>query len=110
MSYVGGEPPSPCPPAARLCPIRRAERLFRLFHASRPSRLIRATHTRRIPDLLVDLGRLRGLIYVADRGPSGRRTYIHFMRSRPRLACDPAGRQLYVLGGRYRVTARGIEG
>jgi hypothetical protein len=107
MSYVGGEPRPPASPA-RL--IRRAERLFRLFHAFPPSRLIRATHTRRLPHLLVDLGRLRGLIYVADRGPAGTRTYVHFMRSRPRLACDPQGRQLYVLGGRYRVTARGIEG
>jgi len=26
------------------------------------------------------------------------------------LASDPSGKQLYILGGNYRVTARGIEG
>ena len=58
---------------------------------------------------LVDLGRLRGVIY--SRGSSGgSRTYIPFMRTPPRLACDRTGRQLYVLGGNYRVTKRGIEG
>jgi hypothetical protein len=54
---------------------------------------------------------LRGLIYSSDRGQCGApRTFIHFLRTPPRLACDPAGRQLYILGGRYRVTRRGIEG
>jgi hypothetical protein len=58
---------------------------------------------------LVDLGRLRGVIY--SRGaPGATRTYVHFMRTLPRLACDRTGRQLYVLGGNYRVTRRGIEG
>jgi hypothetical protein len=60
---------------------------------------------------LTDLGELVGVIYRSDRRTPGRaRTYIHFMRDRPRLARDASGRQLYVLGGSYRVTARGIEG
>jgi hypothetical protein len=58
-----------------------------------------------------DLGRLRALIYVSDRGCRGRpRTFIHFMRRWPRLACDRSGRQLFIIGGNYRVTPRGIEG
>jgi hypothetical protein len=57
------------------------------------------------------VGELRGLIYRSDRGQCGSpRTFIHFLRTPARLACDPQGRQLYVLGGRYRVTPRGIEG
>jgi hypothetical protein len=28
----------------------------------------------------------------------------------PMLACNAAGTQLYILGGQYRVTRRGIEG
>jgi hypothetical protein len=32
------------------------------------------------------------------------------MEDPPRLVTDTAGTQLYVVGGRYRVTARGIEG
>lgn len=66
---------------------------------------------RLIPPVLVQLGFLRGLIYSSDRGQPGcPRTFVHFMRTPPRLACDPAGSQLFILGGRYRVTRRGIEG
>ena len=57
------------------------------------------------------LGRLRGLIYAELPG-RGRppRTFIHFMETPPLLACDRSGRQLLVVGGRYQVTRRGIEG
>jgi len=58
---------------------------------------------------LVDLGALRGVIYTRDQDGT-QRTYIHFMDDPPRLACDARGRQLYVLGGSYRITRRGIEG
>jgi hypothetical protein len=61
------------------------------------------------PATLIDLGALRGVIYTRDRSPA-RRTYIHFMEDPPRLLCDAQGRQLYVRGGRYRITPRGIEG
>ena len=65
---------------------------------------------RTVPSVLVQLGTLRGLIYSADRGDGGVRTYIHFMEQEPLLACDARGTQLYIVGGRYRVTRRGIEG
>jgi hypothetical protein len=64
-----------------------------------------------MPQVLVQIGKLRGLIYSADRGkPGSCRTYIHFMDWPPLLACNSRGDQLYVLGGKYRVTHRGIEG
>ena len=89
----------------------RAHRLFERFHAFAPPVLLRQRCERRIPDVLVKLGRLRGLIYTSDKGRCGQpRTYVHFMETMPTLACDPAGTQLHILGGRYRVTARGIEG
>lgn len=57
------------------------------------------------------LGRLRGLIYAELPGRGAPpRTFIHFMETPPLLACDRSGRRLLVVGGRYRVTARGIEG
>jgi hypothetical protein len=66
---------------------------------------------RLIPRLLVRVGELRGLIYQSDRGQRGRaRTFVHFLESPAELACNPEGRQLYILGGNYRVTRRGIEG
>jgi hypothetical protein len=96
---------------ARCDDVGQARRLFETFHAFAPPALVRQRCERRIPDVLVKLGRLRGLIYTSDKGRCGQpRTYVHFMESMPLLACDPAGKQLHILGGRYRVTARGIEG
>jgi hypothetical protein len=96
---------------ARCDDFDRARELFERFHAFAPPLLQRQRCTREIPDVLVKLGRLRGLIYTSDKGRCGQpRTYVHFMETMPLLACDPLGRQLHILGGRYRVTARGIEG
>jgi hypothetical protein len=95
------------------CPSRwrEAHDLFRRFHCFSAPQVVREPCRRVVPRLLVHLGRLRGLIYTSDRGRRGReRTYIHFMETAPRLACDPRGTQLYILGGSYRVTPRGIEG
>jgi hypothetical protein len=85
--------------------------LFENFHRYSPP-VFRYQHCRRlIPEVLVRLGRLKGLIYSSDRGQPGQpRTFIHFLETPPQLACDGAGKQLYILGGRYRVTRRGIEG
>jgi hypothetical protein len=64
-----------------------------------------------MPRVVVELGRLKGLIYSSDRGSCGMpKTFIHFMETPPVLACNPSGKQLYILGGNYRVTRRGIEG
>lgn len=86
-------------------------KLFHIFHRFPAPSLIRAPCRRMIPRVLVRLGELRGLIYRSDKGSCGRsRTYVHFMDRPPHLTCDPEGRQLYIVGGRYRVTSRGIEG
>jgi hypothetical protein len=94
------------------CPetLAHARARFGAFHGCAPSALVTARCVRTIPKLLVQLGSLRGLIYSADRGDGGARTYIHFMENEPLLACDAQGTQLYIIGGRYRVTRRGIEG
>lgn len=100
---------SPCGATRRR--VCRARRLYRRFHAFAGERVIRARCPRRIPRVVVHLGWLRGLIYRSDRGQAGRpRSFIHFLETPARLACDPCGRQLYILGGSYRVTRRGIEG
>ena len=92
--------------------LAQAAGLFERFHCFPPSAdLDRLRCARIIPRVLVRLGELRGLIYRSDRGQRGcPRTFIHFMERPPALACDPIGRQLYILGGEYRVTRRGIEG
>jgi hypothetical protein len=91
--------------------VARAAQLFENFHCFLPPSLVRCHCRRVMPRVLVSLGELRGLIYRSDRGQCGNpRTFIHFMERPAALACDPSGRQLYILGGSYRVTRRGIEG
>jgi hypothetical protein len=91
--------------------LRQAIATYRQFHSTAPARVRMARCRRMVPDVLVQLGTLRGLIYSADRTGCGQpQTYIHFMDAPPLLACDPRGTQLFILGGRYRITTRGIEG
>jgi hypothetical protein len=73
--------------------------------------VLRVAFPRVIPPILIQLGDLVGLIYRSNKWHAGDpRTYIHFMQERPRLLCDTGGRQLFLVGGSYRVTQRGIEG
>ena len=71
---------------------------------------LRVTRLARWP--LLPVGELRGLIYRARRAPGDpARTYVHFFKEdRPVLATNLPGTRLYIVGGRYRVTGRGIEG
>lgn len=89
----------------------QARSLFRSFHSFPPSRLRRSRCGRTAPELMVQLGQLKGLIYSSDRGRCGSpRTFVHFLETPATLASNPEGTQLYILGGRYRVTRKGIVG
>jgi len=91
--------------------LTQARNLYHQFHCFAAPALRRFPCQRTNPNLLVDLGELRGLIYRSDRGTCGKpATFIHFLETPARLTCDPPGKQLYILGGQYRITARGIEG
>lgn len=110
MSYLESLGTRRIQPSLCEC-LNQARSLFERFHRFVPLELRRARCRRLIPQVLMHVGELRGLIYRSDRGQCGSpRTFIHFLRTPARLACDPEGRQLYVLGGHYRVTPRGIEG
>lgn len=88
-----------------------ARQLFERFHSFAPPRTLHRRCRRLMPEVLVNLGELRGLIYSSDKEQCGRpRTFIHFMDTPPLLASDPRGKQLYIVGGNYRITPRGIEG
>ena len=88
-----------------------ARLLFERFHSFAPPVIVRQRCQRQVPRVLVKLGELRGLIYRSDKEQCGQpRTFIHFMETPPTLACDPTGKQLHIIGGKYRVTSRGIEG
>ena len=91
--------------------LATARQLFERFHSFAPPRTLRRQCRRLMPKVLVNLGELRGLIYSSDKEQCGRpRTFIHFMETPPLLASDASGKQLYIVGGNYRVTSRGIEG
>jgi hypothetical protein len=84
--------------------------LHRRFFGCAPDRIeharVEAAPPRRV---LVELGELRALVYRAAR--DGRsRDYVHFFDQPPRLLADARGRRLFIAGGRFRVTRRGIEG
>lgn len=97
--------------AAHAAALRDGIGLYRAFNQFRPSQMLKVHHSRLMPAVVVQLGELVGLIYRSDKWRSGRpRTYIHFMDDPPRLVSDANGTQLYVVGGSYRVCARGIEG
>jgi hypothetical protein len=100
-----------CDARAAPPPLDRATALFMRFHAYAPTRVDRVRTGWQLPSTVVRLGRLVGVIYASDRGSCGReRTFVHFMDDPPVLAADVDGTQLYVLGGCYRVTERGLEG
>jgi hypothetical protein len=72
------------------------------------------THAKRIaaprlPKVLVKIGTADGLLYTTVRDGKTER-YIHEFkaRSRPTFAVTPDGKQLYLLGGAYNFTERGI--
>jgi hypothetical protein len=91
--------------------LRRGAELYRQFYRFEPAHLQRLAYPRLAPPVVVTLGELVGVIYRSDKWNPGRlRTYIHFMEDRPQLASNVEGSQLYIVGGSYRITPRGIEG
>ncbi len=91
--------------------LAAARHLFERFTAAPADRTTVVRASRVMPPVVVGLGELVGLIYRSDKWEPGvPKTYIHFMERRPILAADPRGRRLFIVGGRYRITERGIEG
>lgn len=85
--------------------------LYQVFKRLSPSQVVTVRYSRVIPPVVVELGELVGLIYRSTKGSAGvPLTYIHRMEDPPRLVSNPEGTQLYVVGGSYRITSRGIEG
>jgi hypothetical protein len=96
---------------ARARATDAARALFETFNQFPPDRVVKVRHARVMPTVVVQLGELVGLIYRSDKGHRCTpRTYIHFMEDPPRLVSNTQGTQLYVVGGSYHVSARGIEG
>ena len=92
--------------------LAEAASLYRRFNRFGASRVVKVKHPRVMPPVVVELGPLAGLIYRSNKGEPGQkpRTYIHIMEQPPRLVSNVEGTQLYIVGGNYRVSRRGVEG
>jgi len=112
---AGGPPPAGA--TARLATsgplgaaVRSAATLYRQFTRMPARSIERVAHARLMPPVVLEIGRLAGLVYRSSKWVGRPRTYIHFMDDPPRLVSDVTGRRLFIVGGSYRVTPRGIEG
>jgi hypothetical protein len=91
--------------------MQQPRNLYHAFNGFEPAHIMQVRHPRVIPPVVVKLGELVGLMYRSDKGQRGQPlTYIHRMENPPHLVSNAEGTQLYVVGGSYRVTPRGIEG
>jgi hypothetical protein len=91
--------------------VEHGKKLYRTFNDFEASQTITVKQSRLIPPVVVDLGELVGIIYRSDKGQPGQpQAYIHFMQTPPRLVSNIEGTQLYIVGGSYQITPRGIEG
>jgi hypothetical protein len=90
--------------------VAHARRTFRKWHGFDSSRAVRLTGPdRRIPRTLVKLGDVPEFIYRSNKWEGKPVTYSHkTSRPQPVLATDPAGKYLYLVGGRTKVTADGL--
>lgn len=96
-------------PAADTAAVQEAVARFTGFKGERPQSVARV-RVAGLPSVMLTLGDCIGIMYRTHRG--GRTdNYLHrFKKSaRPTLAVSSDGRTLYLLGGEYRVTDRGIE-
>ena len=91
--------------------LLQGTKLYKKFNRFHPAKTVKVQHPRVMPPVTVELGELLGLIYRSDKGQPGRsQAYIHLMQDPPRLVSNVDGSQLYIVGGSYRITRRGIEG
>lgn len=92
-----------------MTPKARAAKLYEDFKGERPTRIRRS----RLPDHDVtgmEMGPVLGIAYEARRDGKVTPYFHEFKKSaRPRLVAQDDGRQLYLDGGNYKVTERGIE-
>jgi hypothetical protein len=89
--------------------LERAAGTFRKWHDFAPRNVRRTKGRKTIPSVLVKLGEIVQFVYRSDKWSGKPVTYEHRTKlPRPQLCTGADGRGLYVIGGRTRVTARGL--
>lgn len=80
------------------------------FHGRMPNAVVKISDGRQsMPAVVAGLGRLLSLTYESDKFDGRKRRYRHTFDKPPDLVADHTG-QLWIVGGKYKVTERGIEG
>jgi hypothetical protein len=103
---------NPTPPATRRA-LERGAKTFKRWHGFDPHSIVRTRkNTRGVPPVLVKLGDVPEIVYSSDKWTGKQETYIHKTgQPRPMLCTAPDGKgPLFIIGGRVKVTARGLVG
>lgn len=88
--------------------FRSAKKLGADFHGSSPQHAVTVDYPDN-PKIALAIGDLIGLAYRTRRDGKTENYFHRFKQhARPSLAVSPDGRTLYILGGEYRFTDRGI--
>lgn len=95
-------------PQLKATQIRKAQSLYKDF-SGHDGDEVETIPKPKIPDALMVIGELEGVIYSTVRDNEHER-YIHKFRaaSRPLLCVSPDGEQLFIVKGSYEFTDRGI--
>ncbi len=87
--------------------VRKAKKLYEDFREVAPSRIRKIRVS--LPKAVMVMGYCEGLLYSTTHGRAARMYKHKFAKgSRPLLCAGPNRGQLYLIGGRFHVTDRGI--
>lgn len=85
----------------------RGGRLFQSFREENPEKVREVGFV--VPDVMIEIGCLDTVEYTTRRGGKVEHYRHEFAeKSRPVLAVSDDGKQLMIIGGRYKFTERGI--
>ena len=98
---------NPVPPSKRV-QIQEAAALYADFSGHEPE-IVGTLDKPVIPDVLIGIGEVDGILYSTVRDGVLEK-YVHKFakKSRPLFAVSHDGKQLFMLGGAYNFTERGI--
>lgn len=88
--------------------VKQAIKLYQKFREANP-RHIDTVKIPSFPKVMLQIGRVDGVLYTTTHNGKTIK-YVHKFsgRSKPILATDAKGKQLYFLGGHYNFTSEGI--
>jgi ABC-type uncharacterized transport system substrate-binding protein len=100
--------PSVIPASSHVKDIEAAKRLYQKF-TGHDAEEIGTIDKPSAPGVLVAIGTVDGILYTTVRDGVTEK-YVHRFKSssRPLFAVSPDGKQLFMLGGAYNFTERGI--